>query len=79
MAPQIVATPFRGKMGLFGSIYVDADLYLFAGPAIVGVEERPFCNGQECTEPQSFPVEGRTVVAPTFGLGFTFFTGRLLI
>ncbi len=74
IAPQITAVPFRGKLGLFGDIFVDADLYFFAGPAIVGIDERPFCSGT-CTE-QNTTAQGRTVVAPTFGLGFTFYTGR---
>jgi hypothetical protein len=74
IAPQITAVPFRGKLGLFGDIFVDADLYFFAGPAIVGIDERPFCTGN-CTE-QDTTAQGRTLVAPTFGLGFTFYTGR---
>jgi hypothetical protein len=74
VAPQVTAVPFRGKLGLFGDIFVDADLYFFAGPAIVGIDERPNCAGN-CTE-QDTTAQGRTVVAPTFGLGFTFYTGR---
>ena len=31
LAPQLTAVPFRGKLALFQSIYVDTDLYFFAG------------------------------------------------
>ncbi|MCH2108889.1 MAG: hypothetical protein MK135_06140 [Polyangiaceae bacterium] len=75
VSPQLTAVPFRGKLGLFGNIFVDADLYVFAGPAIVGVDERAFCDGT-CTEASSFAAQSRTLVSATFGLGFTFFTGK---
>ena len=42
-APQLTAVPFRGKLALFQSIYMDTDLYFFAGPAFVGVQERKDC------------------------------------
>lgn len=74
VAPQVTAVPFRGKLGLFNEIFVDADLYGFGGIAIIGLSERPncdVCNGQD-----TFPAEGRVALAPTFGLGFTFFTNR---
>lgn len=43
-APQITLVPFRGKIGIFQSIYVDTDFYLFGGPAFVGVTERADCG-----------------------------------
>lgn len=75
-APQITAVPFRGKLGLFNSVFVDADLYLFAGAAFVGIRERPDCADSACTTDASFQVASRVAIAPTFGLGFTFFMSR---
>lgn len=74
-APQLTAVPFRGKLGLFNSVFVDADLYLFAGAAFVGLRDRANCEG-ECTTDASFETVGRVEIAPTFGLGFTFFINR---
>jgi hypothetical protein len=71
LAPQITIVPFRGKIALFQSIVVDTDLYLFAGPAFVGVQERASCAAGECA--QSFDLESRVAIAPTAGLGFTFY------
>lgn len=100
LAPQLTFVPFRGKIALFQSIYVDSDLYFFAGPAIVSVTERADCQGTlpiaqgGCsTETPSgqttstgapimvpnsvaFPMESRVAIAPTFGLGFTFYVNK---
>ncbi len=73
-APQITAYPFRGKLGLFNEIFVDADLYLFGGVGFVGLSERPDCS--QCIAEATFEKEDRMAIAPTFGLGFTFFTNR---
>ena len=73
-APQITVIPFRGKLGLFNEIFVDADLYAFGGVGFVGIDERPNCD--ICTDESTFETVGRVAVAPTFGLGFTFFTNR---
>jgi hypothetical protein len=73
-APQITAIPFRGKLGLFNDLFVDADLYGFGGLAVVGLDERPECEA--CTDESTFEAQGRVAIAPTFGLGFTFFTNR---
>jgi hypothetical protein len=73
-APQITAIPFRGKLGLFNEIFVDADLYAFGGVGIIGIDERPNC--EDCTAEASFQAAGRVAIAPTFGIGFTFFTNR---
>ncbi|MGE0327282.1 MAG: hypothetical protein AB7K71_16910 [Polyangiaceae bacterium] len=84
-APQITAVPFRGKLALFQNIYLDTDLYFFAGPAFIGVSERKECDpdaGTPCndTDPNSptysFNTEGRVAIAPTFGLGFTFYVNK---
>jgi len=79
LAPQITAVPFRGKLALFQSIYLDTDLYFFAGPAFVGVQERKDCEpgaAGDCTVPQSFDRQSRVAIGPTFGLGFTFYINK---
>ena len=79
LAPQITAVPFRGKLALFQSIYVDTDLYFFAGPAFIGLKERGDCGvdaGTDCTAPESFDKKSRVAIAPTFGLGFTFYVNK---
>lgn len=73
-APQITAYPFRGKLGLFNEVFVDADLYVFGGVGFVGLSERPNC--QQCIAESTFVKQNRMAIAPTFGLGFTFFTNR---
>ena len=99
-APQLKFVPFRGKIALFQSLYVDSDLFFFAGPAIVGLSERTDCagpgpdaNGGCSSEVASnatsadgtpigipneisFSTTSRVAIAPTFGLGFTFYLSR---
>jgi hypothetical protein len=79
-APQLTLVPFRGKIGLFQSIYIDTDLYLFGGPAFVGVKERADCkpSGPACAPVNGagtapFKMASRMAIAPTFGLGFQFY------
>jgi len=74
VAPQLTAVPFRGKLALFQSIYLDTDLYFFGGPAFVGIKERKNC--EECTSADSFAMQSRVAIAPTFGLGFTFYINK---
>lgn len=74
LAPQLTAVPFRGKLGLFDAIFVDADLYVFGGLGVIGISERPNC--EVCTDEDTFQAQNRTALAPTFGLGFNFFTNR---
>lgn len=82
VAPQLTGVPFRGKLALFQSIYVDTDLYFFAGPAFIGVSERKDCEvkagdpNSGCTTDQSFDRGSRVAIAPTFGLGFTFYVNK---
>jgi hypothetical protein len=101
-APQVTFVPFRGKIALFSSIYIDTDFYIFAGPAIASVTEREDCSGPTSTlsggcsserqpndgvvdgnneqipipNAETFPTASRIAVAPTFGLGFTFYVNR---
>lgn len=73
-APQLTAVPFRGKLALFQNLYVDTDLYFFAGAAFVGLSERGDC--ETCTTEDSFERETRLAIAPTFGLGFSFYVNE---
>lgn len=78
VAPQVVAVPFRGKLSLFSALFVDADVSVFGGPAIVGLQERKDCGepGQVlCSDSGSFQLQSRVAVAPTFGLGLNFYPG----
>jgi outer membrane beta-barrel protein len=73
VAPQLTGVPFRGKLALFQSIYVDTDLYFFVGPAFVGLTERSDCETQ-CSE--QFAKKSRVAIGPTFGLGFSFYINK---
>jgi len=77
VAPQLTAVPFRGKLALFQSIYLDTDLYFFGGPAFVGLNERKNCAGttqDPCVN--NFTMATRMAIAPTFGLGFNFYINK---
>lgn len=79
VAPQLTAVPFRGKLALFQSIYMDTDLYFFGGPAFVGLTERKNCAntaGDPCTGGAGFETATRVAIAPTFGLGLTFYINK---
>jgi outer membrane beta-barrel protein len=73
VSPQLQVTPFRGKLALFQSIYLDTDLYIFGGPAIVGLNERADCT--ECATDGSTPfaMASRTAFTGSFGLGLSFY------
>jgi len=79
IAPQITAVPFRGKIALFASVFADADIAFFAGPAFIGVRERKACgradDGVTVLDPcgQSFSLADRVAIAPTFGLQLNFY------
>lgn len=75
IAPQLTGVPFRGKLALFQNIYLDTDLYFFAGPAFVGVSERKDCEA-DCGRNAAFDKQSRVAIAPTFGLGFTFYANK---
>jgi hypothetical protein len=85
-APQIIFTPFRGKLAIFNKIFVDTDLYASGGVAFVGIEERKSCSGTtlagvapnqatvlSCSLPSSFALASTTKIAPTFSVGLTFY------
>jgi len=77
-APQITGVPFRGKLALFRSIYVDTELYFFAGAGVVGLKERVACGEGDnaCSLGASFERESRIAIGPTAGLGFTFWVNK---
>lgn len=79
IAPQLTLVPFRGKIALFQSIYLDTDLYFFGGPAFVSLLERKDCNkttNGNCGQPQFFNRVSRLAIAPTFGLGLNFYINK---
>lgn len=77
IAPQATFVPFRGKFSVFGKAFMDADISLFVGPAIVGLNERVDCTKGTCattpTNPDAFSTAGRVAPTATFGLGFNFY------
>jgi outer membrane beta-barrel protein len=81
IAPQITFIPFRGKLAIFNKIFVDADFYIAAGGAAVGIHEREDCaqvasgSTPACTDPKSFTLAAKTKIAPTGSVGFTFYPG----
>ncbi len=81
-SPQITLVPFRGKIAIFQSVYVDTDFYLFGGPAFVGLNERQECERGECGSgfntpgTDEFPMTSDMKIAPAFGVGFQFYMSR---
>lgn len=71
-APQLTITPFRGKLALFQSIYLDTDVYLSLGPAFVGLTERKDCN--PCAG--EFETATRMAIAPTAAIGLSFYVNK---
>ncbi len=71
LAPQLTFVPFRGKLSLFGQAFMDADISLFVGAGIAGVNERVDCEVGTC--PENFELAHRVTAGPTFGLGFNFY------
>jgi hypothetical protein len=81
VAPQVTIIPFRGKFAIFQKIFVDTDFYVSPGVAFVGLQERGNCGdtGQTaCADAASFGLQSRTAIAPTFGLGLTFYASDLV-
>ncbi|MEJ7733343.1 MAG: hypothetical protein WKG00_29625 [Polyangiaceae bacterium] len=85
VAPQLTFIPFRGKLSLFASLFVDTDVHFFVGPAIIGLKERKDCGFEEdspgsaldpCTG--SYELASRVTVAPTFGLGLNFYPSQFI-
>jgi hypothetical protein len=81
VAPQVMAVPFRGKLALFQGIYMDTDLFVFGGPAFIGLTERADCLAtpeSPCAPGPNveFEMASRTAIAPTFGFGFSFYINK---
>jgi hypothetical protein len=83
VSPQITAVPFRGKLAIFHKAFVDTELYFFGGPAFVGLKERAdftdlnkLKTGDNGLVAQTYDTATRVAIAPTFGAGLTFFTGK---
>jgi outer membrane beta-barrel protein len=76
VTPQVVVTPFRGKLALFQSIYLDTDLYVFGGLGVIGLTERANCTQCVPADNGEFPMDSRTAFAPTFGLGLSFYINQ---
>jgi hypothetical protein len=81
VAPQLTFVPFRGKLAIFNKIFVDTDLYIAAGEAIAGIEERGNCGdtGQPpCSAAASFKRASSTKFSyGTYAIGLTFYPGDL--
>jgi opacity protein-like surface antigen len=80
-APQVTFIPFRGKLAIFNKIFVDTDLYAAGGVAFVGIQERSDCGGGgqlKCSDPSSFALQSTTKIAPTFGVGLTFYPSNFV-
>lgn len=88
VSAHLIFVPLRGKLSLFQSIFVDTDLYIFAGVAIWGVEERAGtdqmtagCAMADPTTGQSSPScvssqlarASRVAPAPIFGIGLSLY------
>ncbi|HTJ83158.1 MAG TPA: hypothetical protein VL400_15675 [Polyangiaceae bacterium] len=69
-AGEVNFIPFRGKLALFSVLFVDTDVNIFAGVAAVGLQERKECE-TNCAD--TFGLESRVTVAPTFGIGLNFY------
>jgi hypothetical protein len=88
--PQLSITPLRGKFALFQNVFIDADVSIFAAPAMVLVEERRNFDAQPSEAdmllgPMSQSVldsqtarSTRPAFTGMFGAGFNFFINRFL-
>jgi outer membrane beta-barrel protein len=81
VTPQVTFSPFRGKLALFQKLFVDTDLYVHGGVAIVGVKERADCGqtpANSCALAGAFGQKDRVAVAPSFGLGLTLYPSQFV-
>ncbi len=73
-SPQFTVTPFRGKISMFSSLFIDTELHFYAGLAFVGLNERKDCARTGCWNDHNRA--GRMAITGSFGLGLTFFTHK---
>jgi hypothetical protein len=78
ISPQITLVPFRGKLAIFQKIFVDTDAYIFGGPAFIGLKERADCPSDTAADCTIFSTATRTAIAPTFGVGLSFYIGKFM-
>jgi outer membrane beta-barrel protein len=84
VVPQLTFSPFRGKLAIFQKLFVDTDLYIHGGAAFIGLEERRACGesaNTPCTfngNPNAFAKDSRVAIAPSFGLGLTFYFANFM-
>ena len=81
-AAQVDFAPLRGKIAAFQKLFVDTDLFLFGGVALVGLEERANVARADC-DAESDPIacldasqlarSSRVAVAATFGAGINLY------
>ena len=87
-APQAIFIPLRGKLGLFEKLFVDTALFIFAGAAFVGLEEREDADAagnlcasntpnDTCRASQNARAT-RMAIAPTFGVGLSLYLAEFL-
>jgi outer membrane beta-barrel protein len=79
VAPQLTFVPFRGKLAIFNKIFVDTDLYVAGGFGFVGLQERGDCGAKsqiKCSDPKSYALASVSKIAPTGGVGLTFYPGN---
>lgn len=77
VVPQLQIAPFRGKLALLSKVFVDTDLYLHVGLGFHGLSERADCTGGDCTKDVK-AMASRVAISPNFGLGFKFYTSKLV-
>ena len=78
VAPQVTFVPFRGKIALFSELFLDTDISIFVGGAIIGVQERADCELGTCADENSFELNTKITGAPTFGLGLNFYPNEFI-
>jgi hypothetical protein len=88
--PQLSLTPLRGKFALFQNVFVDADVSIFAAPAMVLVSERRDFDAFDPNSNMLSPVDSdrvresqlarstRPAFTGMFGAGFNFYINRFL-
>ena len=72
--------PLRGKLSLFGKLFLGIDVYINIGVGIAGVKERGdtdcsalVANDLTCPTDRYLPMQSRVAVGPSFGGGVTVF------
>ncbi len=78
-AVQLEFSPLRGKLAIFEKLFVDTDLYIFVGAAVIGLEEREDISNAQCMgNPTCYTNSQlaratRVTAAATFGVGLSMY------